>query len=90
MVASETPGSREACQLSGSGGDKDELEIGGNFLSIEFDGGDCGDSNYGIYGGVCLRGVICDECLRGVICDEGCSLILLNAGAFLSPLLDVE
>ena len=81
MVASETPGSREACQLSGSGGDKDELEIGGNFLSIEFDGGDCGDSNYGIYGGVCLR---------GVICDEGCSLILLNAGAFLSPLLDVE
>ena len=39
LVASETRGTRkpsdaEACQLSRSGGDKDELGIGGNFLRI--------------------------------------------------------
>ena len=49
-------GDAEACQFSGSGADKDELGIGGNFLSIGLYGGDCGDSNYGTYGGECVRG----------------------------------
>ena len=44
-----------------SGGDKDELGIGRNFLSIGLYGGDYDDSNYGTCGGVCVRGDMCGE-----------------------------
>ena len=50
-VTSETPGSREACQLSGSGEHKDELGIGRNFLQIGLYGGDYDDTQlwWGMY-----------------------------------------